>query len=138
GYLKTMSPEDDAEELRGELAILDEEAGHCQRIAEDLVSYARTSELQLETIDLAEFVPELLGRLEFAEQPVRSELERALVRADKGRLRQVVFNLVVNARQVCVQSDSVEVRGRIRGENYEIDIVDDGPGVPEEERTKVF
>lgn len=46
GYLRTMSPDADAETLREELGILDEEAGRCERIAADLLAYARSDDLE--------------------------------------------------------------------------------------------
>jgi two-component system NtrC family sensor kinase len=46
GYLKTMRQEAQTAELREELAILDEEAAACQRIAEELLMYARSPALE--------------------------------------------------------------------------------------------
>ena len=45
GYLKTMKPSQPPEMLAEELQILDEEAAACQRIAEDLLEFARPKEL---------------------------------------------------------------------------------------------
>lgn len=138
GYLKTMSPEDSKESLKEELAILDEEASHCQRIAEDLLSYSRKGELHRERFDVKELVEQTVARLvetSSSAKEIRVELDSARVHADRSRMRQVVMNLLLNALQV---SEQVHVRGALEGTDYIIRVSDRGPGIPEEERRRVF
>ncbi len=142
GYLKTMSPDSDVNTLSEELAILDEEAAHCQRIAEDLLSYASSTELSLEHVELSlllegtarRFGESAIGadvRLQVDAEPARAEV-------DRRRLRQVILNLVVNAAQVSPPNASVEVRGRRSGARYVIDVRDHGQGVAAEDRDRIF
>lgn len=142
GYLKTMSPEEDPETLRDELAILDEEAAQCQRIAEDLLSYARARELDLARVDAAAFLEEAVRR--FQESPaaagraVMVALEPAELEADAPRIRQVVLNLLTNAIQASPPDTQVEVRGVKDGLHYCVEVEDQGPGVLLEDRQRVF
>src|SRR5690606_7779929 len=101
GYLKTMSPDDSRESLRKELAILAEEAFHCQRIAEDLLAYARPEELRLEVVALDELVQQTVQRTLGSDDKVAAtlELEPQEVVADPARLRQVLMNLILNGAQ---------------------------------------
>lgn len=138
GYLKTMSPQDEPEELAQELGILDEEAAQCQRIAEDLLSYARSPDLQREPIELSQFLPDVLSRFEVANEKVSCDVEPAIVSGDPARLRQVVFNLVANAQQAASSVGSVTVRGSVNGSDYFIEVTDDGPGIPNSEKGHVF
>jgi len=142
GYLKTMDARDDPETLAEELGILDEEARHCQRIAEDLLAYARPRELSLERVELGSFIEETLRR--FRESPAARgaqlgvNVEPFELQADGTRLRQVLHNLVLNAVQAGDGPAQVEVSGRAEGEGYRIEVADRGPGVPPHDRGRIF
>ncbi|MDD9947202.1 MAG: ATP-binding protein [Myxococcales bacterium] len=142
GYLKTMKPDGDAAALRDELAILDEEAGHCQRIAQDLLSYARAGDLSPTEVAIDPFLHETVAR--FRESPggagrlVRLEIERATLEADAQRLRQVVLNLLNNAAQASPSEAAVVVRGHRDGPEYLLEVEDQGPGVSQAERERIF
>ena len=63
--------------------------------------------------------------------------ETALVIADAGQIRQVVWNLVRNAIQVSAAGDEVIVRLGGAGERL-LEIVDRGPGIAPEARERIF
>lgn len=141
GYLKTMESGSRPEILHEELSILDEEAAACQRLAEDLLAYARAPELRWDSVDMADLLKESARR--FAETPqgqdVQVEADTASVLADGGRIRQVLFDLLVNAAQVSKPGSPIEVSGESLQEGgYEIRISDRGPGIPANEREKIF
>jgi signal transduction histidine kinase len=142
GYLKTMSPGDDPESLRQELKILDDEASHCQRIAEDLVSYARTSELEFGDVEVSDFLEESASRFLDKWEGQRPELvieaEAAQLQIDRGRVRQVVFNLLRNAVEAAGEGASLRIAGSVIGRGYRIDFEDNGPGIPEADRALIF
>jgi signal transduction histidine kinase len=60
------------------------------------------------------------------------------VSADAGRLQQVVSNLVDNAIRHSPDDGRVEVSGHPTPEGVAIEVVDEGPGIAEEERERVF
>jgi two-component system sensor histidine kinase HydH len=60
------------------------------------------------------------------------------VRADAGQLRQVLWNLLKNAIQVAPASAAVRVQAEANGDGVEIRVDDAGPGVPEDDRERVF
>lgn len=145
GYLKTMTPDEDRETLREELGILDEEAEHCQRIAEDLLTYARAEDLSIETWDMQSFLSDSARRYEMSAggRHVRVEAEAKFVQADGARLRQVLVNLLNNAGQVTPAELPIVVRGTsLRGPDgdrrYRVEVIDSGAGVDEEDRVRVF
>ncbi len=57
--------------------------------------------------------------------------------ADAGQLRQVLWNLIKNAAQAAPQA-AVRVRALPREDGVELQVDDAGPGVPEEDRERVF
>jgi signal transduction histidine kinase len=142
GYLKTMRRDAPSEPLSKELAILDEEAAACQRIADDLLACARPPALHREDLDLAELIEESITRAQNGDAAfvdrVRVGVSRAVLSVDRLRMRQIVSNLVRNALEASPPESPVEVEGRVDGKVYRITVLDRGPGIPPEARERVF
>lgn len=140
GYLKTMSPDEDPESLREELAILDEEAGHCQRIADDLLSYARSEQLSCDRVDMKPFLSATAKRYGIGEGAITVELacDEAVIEADAARLRQVIMNLLNNAAQVSREAEPIRVVGKVRDDAYRIEVKDAGPGIDPADVQRIF
>lgn len=75
-------------------------------------------------------------RFEFQQIP-----QSVVLRGDEGKFEQVLINLISNAFNVCEESQQGSLV-RIAAERNEtgvlISVIDDGPGVPEEHRDKIF
>jgi two-component system NtrC family sensor kinase len=142
GYVKTMRQDAQDEALREELAILDEEAAACQRIAEELLMYARSPAMEPSPVEAAELLREAAGRLggaaDAAQPAVIVEAESAVISVDPLRIRQVIVNLVNNAREATARDEAIVVRGERRGDGYRIEVLDRGRGIPEESREHLF
>jgi len=143
GYLKTMGPDTAPTVLGEELRILDEEAAACQRIAEDLVAFARVPELRRDDTDMERLLCESVRRFgetdEGSKQPIHLTAEPGHALADGGRLRQVVRNLLVNAASFSESHQPIEVTGRPWGAGgYEIAVSDRGPGIDPEDQARIF
>jgi len=143
GYLKTMGAETTPEELVAELAILDEEAAACQRIAEDLVAYSRIPEIDLSPVELDQLVADTVAR--FLETPegsgreVTVDVSPGTLHADTGRLRQVLLNLLNNAAQAAPAEEPIHVEGTVAPDGAtEIRVLDRGKGVALEDQPRVF
>jgi len=63
---------------------------------------------------------------------------RISVLADRQRLMQVLLNLVSNAIKYNRTSGHVWLSATAQGDHVEVDVVDDGPGIPLELRTRLF
>jgi signal transduction histidine kinase len=141
GYLRTMIPEARDAQLKDELRILDEEAHACQRIAEDLVAFSRTSELRREEVEVASVIADIAQRLEASGElhgaHVKVAAEACAISLDAGRIRQVVSNLVRNAADAAPEG-IIEVVGSSSDGAYRIEVRDQGPGVGEADRDRIF
>lgn len=141
GYLRTMIPEARETQLKEELHILDEEAHACQRIAEDLVAFARASELRTESTDVADVVTDIAKRLEGSGELqgacVRVDVASCILPLDAGRVRQVVANLLRNAAASAPDA-TIEVIGVYEADAYRIEVLDRGPGVAAADRERIF
>jgi signal transduction histidine kinase len=114
-----------------------EEATNLARLVDDLqqLSLAEGGQLRLEIVEVR--VAEIVERaLRGYEQVVRNVPDDLVVHVDARRIVQVVRNLVVTAIQHAEQR--VEVRAARVGERVEIRVIDDGPGVPEDQAERVF
>jgi signal transduction histidine kinase len=60
------------------------------------------------------------------------------VRARGDELKEVLLNLVENARAALDGTGRIEVRAAERGDLVEIDVADDGPGIPPEQLPRIF
>ncbi|MEJ5211541.1 MAG: CheR family methyltransferase [Burkholderiales bacterium] len=101
-------------------------------------------QLRLETCSLAGIVEEIRHLLEpLAERKgvhlLPPEVGEAWVEADRGRLRQVLLNLMNNAVKFNHPDGWVRVYlSQAEGGQLRINVEDSGPGIPEEKRPYVF
>jgi signal transduction histidine kinase len=71
--------------------------------------------------------------LELATDPAEIEIT-----ADERRVRQIVFNLVSNAVKFTPADGHVEVSARLDGDQVEIAVADNGPGISAAEQEAIF
>ena len=113
---------------------------------EDLLNYTRTRNLNVEQTDVDRFVEDVIKELLL---PDRVALDYDLrsgarVALDRDRMRQVIVNLVENASQSLAEpsdanrSSRITVASETVGDWVRIHFADDGPGVPEDIREKIF
>jgi signal transduction histidine kinase len=60
------------------------------------------------------------------------------VRGDRDQLRQVFWNLLVNAAQAMRMGGTLSVETRRTGEGAEVRVRDTGPGIPPALRPRIF
>jgi PAS domain S-box-containing protein len=63
---------------------------------------------------------------------------RLLVQADKGRVRQVLLNLLNNALKFTPEEGRITLKATKKGAQLMVEIHDTGPGISEEEQQEVF
>lgn len=117
-----------------------QDAMRLQRLAADLLLLARLDAGETPgsgRVDLAGLVREEVSQRATDRVPVRvSAPEPAEVVGSRGQLARVLGNLLDNAQRHAV--DRVEVTVRAGADGAELEVVDDGPGVPVSERERVF
>jgi signal transduction histidine kinase len=62
----------------------------------------------------------------------------ASFRADENRLRQILYNLLVNAVNYAPEGSAIRVSCRGDGEEVVFEVHDDGPGIPPEAQESLF
>jgi two-component system, OmpR family, sensor kinase len=113
-----------------------------ERLVEDLLLLAQADTegfLRPERIELARFLDDLVrGQAETAARDLRlAEPPPITIVADPDRLAQALRNLVANAIAHTAPGGRIDVAVRV-GDGVSVIVDDDGPGIPEDERSAVF
>ncbi|SDG74377.1 Signal transduction histidine kinase [Lentzea fradiae] len=119
--------------------LLVREARRAGRLVDDLLALAQLDagyEMQREPVDLLALAEAEVARTRFVAPDFDIAVEgvSVVVEGDGQRLAQVLANLVDNARQATGPGGVV----RIRVDPTGFSVRDDGPGVPEGERERIF
>lgn len=124
------------------VALLAEEFQRFHQLVGDLLEISRfdagAQRLDRSPLVIGEFVRHAAAMTCAADVPITidPDLEEAVIMADKRRLVQVLSNLAVNAQKYADGVSEITVT-RARG-GIEIGVIDSGPGVPLEDRVRVF
>jgi signal transduction histidine kinase len=68
----------------------------------------------------------------------RIDPDLPLVEVEPDRIRQILVNLVTNAHEYSPESASIEVTARVADAAVQIDVKDDGPGIPAQQAEHIF
>ncbi len=131
-------------EMRESLDTIEAEARRAGRIVRDMLTAARAPAPSLVTLDLSElcgaFVRLItpLARKQGCGISLEAETP-VMVRADAARVEQVLFNLVFNAAQAGAREVHLAVAAaHAPGHAPMLTVSDDGPGLPETVRARLF
>ena len=128
------------------LGSLSDETERLTRFVDDLAVLAAADaaglRLEREQVDMANVAGAAAARLT-SRFVVRSvsldlDLEQAPVLADPGRLEQVVVNLLINAEKFSPERGTVHLNVAQQGGFALLVVSDNGPGIPESEKQKIF
>ncbi|HEV2691772.1 MAG TPA: ATP-binding protein [Verrucomicrobiae bacterium] len=109
----------------------------------EFINYSRPREVRRTKVALAAVGAEVVRTLNFDAEEKKLKLEvtgeTLSVEADEQLLRQVLFNLLLNAIQAANDGGKIQMVV-LRAANQEaiLEIRDDGPGVPPENRQEIF
>jgi two-component system sensor histidine kinase KdpD len=128
------------------LTTLQDEAERLNRFVSNLLDMTRIEsgaiELKLEVIDVTEIVGSALQRtgnvLAGHRIEVAIEPELPMLRLDAVLFEQVLFNLLDNAAKYSPAGSRIDIRATRDGELVEIEVVDEGPGIPPADFERIF
>ncbi|PWT70946.1 MAG: histidine kinase [Bacteroidetes bacterium] len=120
-----------------------EQIDHLSKIAADFSQFANIGNPKNEVFDLHEMLYSLTSLYETTENllfkwiPVH---QRIMVFADKTQLNRLFTNLLQNAVEACSGEDKcvVSVTEELKEETILIKVSDNGEGIPEDMRSKIF
>jgi two-component system sensor histidine kinase HydH len=120
------------------------EIDRVERLMQELLGFAKPGTAKNETFAagaIARATTNFLGE-ELRRKNIEVEVDVApqavYVRMDPSRLRQVLINLLANARDALSAGGKVRVSVDRRAGQAEIVVADDGPGIEDAERERIF
>lgn len=131
-----------AREARDMLGVVRRGAARTKTIVRALHNYARGDEQQFRGVDLHRVVGDTLDLLRHQLRHVKVNVQMPApceVWAIPGQIDQVIMNLVVNAAQALGESEGViDISARQQVDQWEIEVHDNGPGIPVDVLPKIF
>ena len=137
-----------AEEHPKYLRLVADESKRLSGLVNDLLALSRLerddAKPEMSVFDINEMLRRAIIRrmtdleekkIEIACEP---ETDPCYVRADRDRIEQVVINLLDNAIKFTGNDGKITLSSRVRGEKAEVTVRDNGIGVAEEDREKIF
>lgn len=148
GFAQLMLVRKPEEWGRGDIENIETNARRCQRIVENLLAFARQSRMTKRRANINDVIDSVLNLNEYQFRMDNVHIERDFdpevphFDLDVNRWQQVFINLSSNAHQALLQADKSDRRirftTRLDDGAIEIRIADNGPGIPEELKTRIF
>lgn len=141
-----MDGVDDADGPVGKrIRAIGEESARLSKTIDQVLDFAKGGgEIRpTEEVDLSKLVREVAARFElpFARQRMRLEVdcpECARVRAAESALERILLNLLSNAERYAGAETTVKVSVFRRNGGWQVEVSDDGPGVPKGAEKRIF
>jgi len=128
------------------VGILQQKSVQLQKLIEDLLNYQHAQDgmgrLKLNALQFERIVERALADHQLTAQArhIRTDLrlEPVVLRADEDKLLAVVTNLVSNAIKYSPDGGMISLASRREGDQVVFEVGDAGPGIPPEDRERIF
>jgi two-component system phosphate regulon sensor histidine kinase PhoR len=151
GYVETLQEigYDDPPQVGHFIEIIHRNTRRLSMLVEDLLSLASLDQidsrtgLEFEDLEIGQVLGDVQGELGDTARAKQVALSVSCgpgirVFANRTLVHQAVANLVSNAIKYSPTGSSVEVEGRLAGDVVEIEVVDNGPGIPAKHLPRIF
>lgn len=140
----------EAEPLRRTIGLIHRAVSDMSRMVLDLLDVARTEDGQLPMqsteFDLRDMLDDVIERIRATRAQttgaVRLETEYAMddacIQGDRELLRRVIENLLDNALRYSPSQSAIHVHAERTQDQVDILVRDEGPGIPEQDRERIF
>lgn len=138
---------DNLEKREENLNIIIEETERLNLLVNDILdlskSEANMGELKKEKFNLTNEIKMILHRFDYLEEQegykfIFKEKEDFIVDADKSKINQVIYNLVINAINYTGNDKKVTIKITKIKRNLRVSIIDTGKGISKEEINKIW
>jgi signal transduction histidine kinase len=119
---------------------LRQDVGRLDEAIEAILRFMRPADLKLVDFDMNELITELGARVKSDRISIQSRLSPGLapVRADRAMVSEALANVITNAVQAMPQGGTLTFASKLNGANVEIEIADEGIGIPKEKLERIF
>jgi two-component system sensor kinase FixL len=144
GFARQLSRAIRGEKNIKKLKVITDEVERLERLLSELRDFHLPTTIASEKVDLKELLTETLSMVskECSTNNVKTKLHidkgSRLVLGDRNKLKQVLLNLFKNAIEAMEQGGTLLVATRPSGDNVEMTVIDEGCGIPEADKEKIF
>lgn len=138
--IKTIEPPTDPKLIK-QFSIIEDEIKQANSIISEVLGYARSRELMLSIIDLNSYIHDIVASFPTScEVCILEELdpENARLKIDAEEIKQAVRNVISNACEAVQNGGKVRVGTQVGKKAVCIYVEDDGPGICDELKDKIF
>jgi len=144
GFARQLAKESGDEKSRNKLNIIVNEVLRLEGLLKEMREFYLPRALELKEIEINALLKQVQDfikedckkrniRLEF-----KTDREEVFVEGDRARLEQVLLNLAKNALEAMEQGGKISFVSGLKQGVVEINIIDQGLGISEEEKEKIF
>jgi PAS domain S-box-containing protein len=142
-----VSKEDLDQSLKKDLSVIHREAQRAAKITKNLLSFARRHEPEMRFISINEPLEKTLElrahQLKMNNIELVTQLDPHLPKtmADFHQMQQIFLNIINNAEQAMVDAHGkgrLIIRSSKHGNIIQVEFIDDGPGISEENLPRIF
>jgi PAS domain S-box-containing protein len=147
GYTQLLlRSEDLATERYNDLKTIEKHVRSCKSIVENLLSFARNAPAKMERVDIHEVIDDVLhfvqhhSKLDAVEIVTRYDTSAPGILLDERKIKQVLMNLLMNARHAVGKSGTIEIATRYDRQRNHIllSIADSGHGIEKKNLARIF
>lgn len=144
GLYKTKTTEELLTKAKEIMAKVIKETDRATSITKKLSTFAKPSKGDLEIINVAQEIDDVIGLVGYELKLEKIEFERRLqenlpnIFVDKKQIEEILFNLIRNAGQAIGEKGKIAVSAYTQKKNVVIEIKDTGSGIPPDKIKQLF
>jgi len=147
GYAQLLQSAQVPGDVKKKLEVINSESKRCQRIVEDLLTFARKHRFEMKRIDVNSAIDSVLQLISYQCKVNGIELEKNYSKgiprivADLHQIQQVFLNILSNALQALIESKkkrTICIGTSVTDRSVTVEFKDNGPGIREENIRRVF
>jgi two-component system, NtrC family, sensor kinase len=147
GFTQLMLRNQEKDDGRcNDLKTIEKHTRHCKSIVEDLLNFARTSPPKKELCDIHVIIDDVLHFVQQHARPAELRIDRSYDRrvgqllVDEKKIKQVLINLIMNAKHAVGPQGSITVRTRKDSQKARaiIQVSDNGYGIDKKNLPRIF
>ena len=145
GYAQLSAREiKEGDKLYKPIKTIEKEALRCKNLIVDLLAYSRTGKSEMKMADLNETIEQAMSlvsaqaKIKVIEITKCYDLSLLPVLLNQNKIQQIIINLCNNAIDAVPENGKITIITKKTDKYAEIDIADNGNGIPEEVKKHVF
>ncbi|MBF0449955.1 MAG: ATP-binding protein [Candidatus Magnetomorum sp.] len=151
GWIMDLLEEEDLEnsdnkkEFIRALTQIRTQGDRCKQITHKLLSFARKSDAVVEDVQINELIEEVVSlssqRAKYGKVQIELNLKKnlPLLKLSPSEMQQVLLNLINNALDAMEKNGGLlSISSRLNNQRIEIDVKDNGQGIPESNIDRIF